>query len=188
MEDYEKYRWFFCSSGNLVIGGKNEEQNESLVKEFIGKPNTIMHTEEPGSPFCILTEKPSKRDIEETAVFTASFSQQWKSKKKKAEVHIFTGRDVKKQKHMKTGTFFVLNFKEKKVNLELKLAIQKQKLRAVPLTIKSEENLPQVILKPGNIDKIKISEILKQKLDKAGFNFKKESIEQAIPTGGFKIE
>ena len=29
--DYKKFRWFFTSSGLLVVGGKSAEQNEAVV-------------------------------------------------------------------------------------------------------------------------------------------------------------
>jgi len=38
-----------------------------------------MHTSLPGSPFMIIqTDKPTKKDLDETARFTAAFSKQWK--------------------------------------------------------------------------------------------------------------
>ena len=79
--DYEKYRWFLTSAGKLVIGGKSAEQNEEIMSRA-EKEDYIMHTSEPGSPFCVISE-PSKQELEEVAVFTACFSQQWKSGKKK---------------------------------------------------------------------------------------------------------
>ncbi|MFZ5954914.1 MAG: NFACT RNA binding domain-containing protein [Nanoarchaeota archaeon] len=184
--DYKKFRWFKTSSGKIVIGGKNEDQNEAIVKEFIGKNNIIIHTEEPGSPFCIImNEKASREDIEEASIFTASFSQQWKKKKSKAQVNIFSGKDVHKEKSMKTGTFGVNNSKRKNVELKLKIAVQDEKIRAIPLNAESEINLPEIILSPGMIPKAEVSKLIKQNLK--NYNFSLEDIEQAIPSGGFNI-
>src|SRR3989344_4927218 len=93
-KDYLKYRWFYTSSGKLVVGGKNAEQNEQLIRKLKEQKNDLLalHTTEPGSPFSfILAEvnKISEEDIKEGAIFTACFSQAWKAKKKSASVDIF---------------------------------------------------------------------------------------------------
>jgi predicted ribosome quality control (RQC) complex YloA/Tae2 family protein len=113
---WEKYRHFCTSTGRLVIGGKNAEQNEELVARFIGKQNTIMHTKEAGSPFCVITGKPAKpekTDLKETAIFCAMHSREWKRNRHDVEVHAFTGKDVYKEKSMKTGTFAVRKIRMK---------------------------------------------------------------------------
>jgi len=108
---YKHFRWFFTSSGLLVIGGKNAEQNEQIVKQ--AKPKEIvLHTKAAGSPFCNIKGKPNKRDIKEAAVFCARYSREWKKAKGKSiAVHYFKKIDVFKDKNMKTGTFGVKKFK-----------------------------------------------------------------------------
>lgn len=111
-----KFREFITSSGKKVLGGKNAEQNEELVKEFIGKSNKIFHTAAPGSPFCVIDNlKPNKEDINETAIFCASKSQDWRDNKQDVNVHAFTGKDTYKEKRMKAGMFGVKKFKIIKV-------------------------------------------------------------------------
>ena len=89
-KDYKKYRWFFTSSDNLVIGGKSAEQNEEIMKTHSESREkyVVMHTSSPGSPFTLIRE-PSKQDLIEMAIFTACFSQQWKKGSKEAELDIF---------------------------------------------------------------------------------------------------
>jgi hypothetical protein len=182
---YEKYRWFFTSSGKLVIGGKNAEQNEQIMKST-ESDDYVLHTASPGSPFCII-KNPSKKDLEETAIFTGSFSHDWKNKKKKADVHVFKGGQVKKAKNMKTGTFGVSG-KIETIRAELKLALdfQKGKLRAIPL---STAKKPIAVLTPGEMSKEKaaekIAEVIKEKLC---YPIKKEEILQAIPSDKIRIQ
>lgn len=184
-EGYEKYRWFFTSSGKLVIGGKNAEQNEQIMKSA-KSDDYVLHTASPGSPFCII-QNPSKKDLEETAIFTGSFSHDWKNKKKKADVHVFKGGQVKKAKNMKTGTFGVSG-KIETIRAELKLALdfQKGKLRAIPL---STAKKPIAVLTPGEMSKEKaaekIAEVIKEKLC---YPIKKEEILQAIPSDKIRIQ
>ncbi len=107
-----KFREFETSSGKRVLAGKNAENNEQLVNEFIGKANMILHTAAPGSPFCIIEDlKPSKKDINETAIFCARKSQDWRDNRNDVLIHVFTGKDVYKNKGMKPGMFGVRKFK-----------------------------------------------------------------------------
>jgi len=119
MVEKMKFREFFTDSGKKVLCGKNAESNEILVKQFIGKSNKIFHTAKPGSPFCIIENlKPNKKDLQETATFCASKSQDWRDNKSDVIVHVFTGKDIYKRKGMKTGMFGVKKFKVLKVKKE----------------------------------------------------------------------
>ena len=185
---YESCRCFFTSNNILVVGGKSDEQNEIVLTDFI-KPNyIIMHTSLPGSPFMIIqSDNPSKKDIEETAIYCACFSQQWKSGKRLIEVDIFKGEHIYKTKTMKTGTFGVKgNKKTIRVKPELVLVIQNGKLRAVPKT-KELEVLAEV--KQGNLTKEqaaeKISKIIK---DKFHFPVSRDEIMAAIPSGKLSVK
>lgn len=91
----------------IVLMGKNQEQNEQLVKQFKGKENIIMHTVAPGSPFCVALKKPTLKEKKQIANFCAAYSQDWRDNKKDIKVHWFTGKDIYKRKGMKTGTFGV---------------------------------------------------------------------------------
>lgn len=114
-KQYERYRVFITSSGKFVIGGKSAEQNEELVASFIGKENIILHTDMPGSPFCVILgkNKLAKSDIKEAAVFCARHSRDWKKNHKDVIVHVFTGKDAYKDRKMKAGTFGVRKIKAK---------------------------------------------------------------------------
>jgi predicted ribosome quality control (RQC) complex YloA/Tae2 family protein len=108
-----KFREFITSSGKKVLAGKNAEQNEELVKQFMEKENMIFHTAEPGSSFCIIEKiKNSKKDKKETAIFCASKSQDWRDNKEDVEVNFFSGENVYKRKNMKTGTFGVKKYRK----------------------------------------------------------------------------
>jgi len=179
IDNYEKYRWFFTSNGKVVIGGKNAEQNETIMRN-VEVDDVVMHTSSPGSPFCIV-KNPDEKDLEETAIFTACFSHEWKKGKKKAEIHIFKGDQVIKNKGMKTGTFGVMgSVKRKKVELKLALDFQKSKLRAIPLSAAKKKIM---ILIPGKLDKVqatrRILDVIKNKYN---YPISKEEVMAAIPS------
>tara|TARA_Y100000310_G_C20699553_1_gene828457 strand:- start:5460 stop:6050 length:591 start_codon:yes stop_codon:yes gene_type:complete len=190
-KDYKKYRWFYTKSGKLVVGGKSASQNDELIKSLKskGEDYIAMHTSTPGSPFAVILEETSKvksSDLKETAIFTVSFSRQWKDKKSKAQVHIFKLSQLGKTSSMKAGTWGVKGKIEKvSANLSLVLTKQKSVLRAVPeSSVKSKK---QILLRivPGKIDK---SSLLPKLAMELGEKFSQEEILSALPAGGIKIK
>lgn len=183
---YTKYRWFFTSSGKLVIGGKNSEQNEELMKEIMKSKikHVIMHTTTPGSPFTMIVDEGLvEEDLHQQAVFTACFSQEWKKGRRSTSIDIFDNKQLGKNKGMKEGTFGVLG-KVIRRNVELKLGIQVQEevIRAVPDTKGAV-----IIIKPGVIEKGKVAKMIRTKLESLGIKADREEIERALPSGGFEI-
>ena len=185
---YEHFRWFFTSDGILVVGGKSDEQNETVIKEFIRPEYVVMHTTEPGSPFMVIISKnPSKKDLDESTVVCACFSKQWKLGTKEISVDIFKGENIYKIKSMKTGTFGVKGEKKTvKIKPELVIVIQKGRARAVPKTTK-EEILAEI--KPGNLSKEEAAEKISKKIrDKYQLPISKEEIMSAIPSGNLSVK
>lgn len=185
---YERFRWFFTSTNVLVVGGKSDEQNEIALKTFLKPFYKVLHTSSPGSPFMIIqSENPNKQEIEEAAIYCASFSQDWKRDKKEIDIDIFNGEQLYKNKSMKTGTFGVKGSKKTiKVKPELVLVIQNHKLRAVP----KNTNLEVLArIKQGKLSKedaIKlISDTLKNKYH---YPFSKEEIMSAIPSDKLSVD
>jgi len=184
-KEYRKYKWFFTKSGKLVIGGKSAEQNDFLLKKIKSqnKDFIVMHTSSPGSPFSLILadkDKIKKSDLEETAIFTASFSRAWKECKQKANIDIFLSSSLTKSKSMKSGTWGVSEVLSRiSVNLELALVKQNGILRAVPpQTAKSNNVLLKIV--PGKIDKL---EMLPKLTLELGGSFSKEEILSALPSG-----
>jgi predicted ribosome quality control (RQC) complex YloA/Tae2 family protein len=112
-----KFREFITTSGKKVLAGKDEESNEELVKQ-VENNEIVFHTKEAGSPFANIKANSKdvlKEDINETSVFCAKYSKDWKKNKRDVLMHYFLGKDIFKTKDMKTGTFGVKTFKEMKV-------------------------------------------------------------------------
>jgi len=112
------YREFTTRNRTRVLAGKDAEQNEALVENFMGKKNLIFHTSKPGSPFCVILGKPKKTDKKEIAIFCAKKSHDWRDNKNDVVVHVFTGKNVYKMKGMGTGTFGVKKFKVIRIKKE----------------------------------------------------------------------
>ena len=124
LEKTKRFRNLKLPSGKAVLAGKDQETNEELITQA-EKNEDIFHTEKPGSPFCVIKnipverpfnlKQPTKEDIRKTAIYCASKSQDWRDNKSDVIVHWFLGRNVSKEKDMKTGTFRVKDFKKIKI-------------------------------------------------------------------------
>lgn len=113
-----KPREFILSTGTKIFLGKNAENNDELVGKFKGKENIILHTEKPGSPFCVVERlAPDKQDLKEAAIICASKSQDWRDNKQDVNIHLFTGKDVNKTSGMKSG-LWILKKKPKVIKVK----------------------------------------------------------------------
>jgi len=182
-ENYQTYRWFYTSSGNLVLGGKSAEQNEKLLQTILQKKEVflICHTTSPGSPFSIAISQPeklTKKELYEIAVFTASFSRAWREAKKEAQVDFFLSTSLYKNKKMPVGTWGVKEVLAR-ITVPLLLTIKKQKnvLRAIP-----PEKDSSLIITPGDIPKEEFVKKLEQL-----FPNSQQALISALPSGKFKI-
>jgi predicted ribosome quality control (RQC) complex YloA/Tae2 family protein len=119
-----KSRELTLSSGTKIFLGKDAENNDELVKEFKGKENIILHTEKPGSPFCVIEKlNPLEKEIKEAAIICAAKSQDWRDNKSDVFLHQFSGKDVKKTIFSKKGSWKLTNkpklIKAKKKDIKL---------------------------------------------------------------------
>jgi len=185
--DYKKYKWFFTSSGKLVVGGKSSLQNDELLKKVkaLKRDFLVMHTSSPGSPFCIILEdinKLTSQDKEEGTIFTGCFSRAWKLMKKTVGIDVFYLSQLYKSPVMKPGTWGVKGKVERKIaHLELVLAKQEGKLRAIPeITVKKS----LLKIKPGKIDKREMLPKLQVEMHE---HFSQEEVLSALPAGGISI-
>ena len=88
---YERFRWFRTGEGFLVLGGRNADQNEELVKKYMEPVDRFLHAQAHGAPVTVLkATEPDEaaRDVEvpatsreEAAQFAVSYSSVWKDGK-----------------------------------------------------------------------------------------------------------
>ena len=78
---FEKYNWFYTSHNNLVISGKNAQQNEEIYKR-IEKSDIYVHSDVAGSGSCIIkgdNKEIHPKSIEEAGSFVICHTKAWKS-------------------------------------------------------------------------------------------------------------
>ena len=185
--NYKKYRWFFTKSGKLVYGGKSAIQNEEIVGKLMKDKEDliVMHTKDPGSPFAIVKSpinELTQSDLDECAIWCASFSRKWREGAMSAKVDIFKKSQIKKRSNMKDGTFGVMN-KMSSIIVDLRLILTDQNdiLRAIPEESLKSDSPRYAKIVPGKITKeefaVKIAKRLKKSIT--------ETL-NALPTGKFK--
>ena len=95
---YEDFRWVHTSDGFLVIGGRDAEDNEDLVKKYLDRGDRFFHAQAHGGPATVLKATgPSESyddDVEipesskrEAAQFAVSYSSVWKDGKFAGDVY-----------------------------------------------------------------------------------------------------
>ena len=85
---YEQFRWFHTSDGFLVVGGRDADGNEALVKKYLEGNDRFFHTQAHGGPVTVLKatgpSEPSRAvdfpdaSRREAAQFAVSYSSVWK--------------------------------------------------------------------------------------------------------------
>ncbi|MFP9060396.1 ribosome rescue protein RqcH [Natrialbaceae archaeon A-chndr2] len=104
---YERFRWFRTSDDYLVIGGRNADQNEELVKKYLERGDRVLHTQAHGGPVTVLKatdpSEASSSDIEipdssveEAAQFAVSYSSVWKDGRYAGDVYMVDSDQVSK--------------------------------------------------------------------------------------------
>jgi len=94
---YEQFRWFHTSDDFLVIGGRNADQNEALVKKYLEPGDRFFHTQAHGAPATILKatgpSEPSQAvefpesTLEQAATFAVTYSSVWKEGRYAGDVY-----------------------------------------------------------------------------------------------------
>jgi predicted ribosome quality control (RQC) complex YloA/Tae2 family protein len=79
---FEQFRWFFSSDGFLVVGGRDAQSNEDIVKKYLQKKDIFFHAHVSGSPAVVIKtegKEVPETTLHEAAQFTVSYSGIWKS-------------------------------------------------------------------------------------------------------------
>ncbi|SEV86268.1 ribosome rescue protein RqcH [Natrinema salifodinae] len=104
---FDRFRWFHTSDDYLVIGGRNADQNEELVKKYLEPGDKVLHTQAHGGPVTVLkATDPSESSssdielpessIEEAAQFAVTYASVWKDGRYAGDVYAVDADQVSK--------------------------------------------------------------------------------------------
>jgi len=169
---YERFRWFYTSSGNLVICGRDAQTNSEIVSKYMDDEDLFFHVDMPGGAVVVLkVEKEiDQRSIEQAAVAAASFSRAWKEGLSYADVYYVKGEQVSKHAppgmYLPKGSFYITGKRNYlRAKLELSVGIQEtrdgMKLTAAP---PDAPFICSVRIRPGSMSKEEAAIRIKNKL------------------------
>ncbi|KAH7673059.1 Serologically defined colon cancer antigen 1, partial [Aphelenchoides avenae] len=82
---FEKFNWFVSSDGYLVIGGRDFQQNELLVKRYLRPGDLYVHADIHGSASVVIRNKSAQqhvppRTLNEAGTMAVCYSSAWEAK------------------------------------------------------------------------------------------------------------
>ncbi|WP_372912047.1 ribosome rescue protein RqcH [Salinigranum sp.] len=134
---YERFRWFETSDGFLVIGGRNADQNEDLVKKYLSKHDRFLHAQAHGGPVTVLkASRPSEPSnpvdfpestLREAAQFAVAYSSVWKDGRHAGDAYMVTPDQVSKTpesgEYLEKGGFVIRGDRTYFRDCEARLAV-----------------------------------------------------------------
>jgi predicted ribosome quality control (RQC) complex YloA/Tae2 family protein len=194
---FEAYHWFFTSSGNLVIAGKDVNGNEKVVKKHMSEKDIYIHADLYGAPSTILKVENENTDLEkdilEAAQFAVSNSRAWSNNLASGSAYWVTPLQVSKTpesgEFVRKGSWIVKGKRNYLFNLPLKLKISTIVYENTELPmicphiteIKNEKDL--IFISPGEIKREKIAKEISEILGR-----ERDEIASILPPGGSRID
>ena len=174
---FEKLRWFISSDGFLVIGGRDANSNEIVVKKYMENHDIYFHSDIHGAPSVII--KSQNKEIPETTIneaasFAASFSSAWTKGFGSQDVYWVHPDQVSKTpqsgEFVKKGAFIIRGTRNYVRAATLLMAVgvvdyEGERLMAGPLDAVKKYTDNYVIIKPGYTKKEALSREIRHKLD-----------------------
>ncbi|XP_066906354.1 ribosome quality control complex subunit NEMF homolog isoform X2 [Halyomorpha halys] len=81
---FEKFYWFISSENYLIIGGRDQKQNEIIVKRYMKAGDLYVHADVQGASSIIIKNPSGKpvppRTLDEAGLMAVCFSNAWSSK------------------------------------------------------------------------------------------------------------
>lgn len=187
-EWFEKFHWFYSSTGFLVIGGKDATSNDIVVKKHAEKGDFVFHTDMSGSPFVVIKADNKKVDDEtkkEAAQICASYSRAWKLGLGRTEVMMVKPDQVKKEHGLAKGSFIVHGKREYfSPKLEIAIGVDKEgKVIGGPLSAIKKHTKEFITVVPGKHKKSDIAKKIKHKIGGTV-----DEISRFIPSGGCEVK
>ncbi len=188
---YEKFHWFFSSENFLVIGGRDSGTNETVIKKCTDPTDIVLHTELPGSPFCVIKSEGKKigeQTIQEAGIFCAIYSRMWKLNIL-GDVFYVTPEQVSKQakagEFIQKGAFMIYGKKNfvKNIQLEMAIGIEGDHLIGGPISAVKSHTENFVIIQDGDKKPSDLAKLIHKKLGTGDL----DEIIRFLPSGNGKI-
>lgn len=198
-EWFERFRWFVTSNNKPVIAGHNASQNEVLVRRYMRDWDIFLHADIPGGSVVIMRlvkgEEPSDDDVREAAQFAASYSKAWSMGLASIDVFYVRGNQVTKEapsgEYLGRGSFMIYGNRGWVRGVELSISVgirvdevgnnRVVRLVAAPPSVIGKLASIYVTLRPGAMDRSRVSEEIRRILRREDVRITADQIINLIP-------
>ena len=196
---YEKLRWFLSSDGHLVIGGRDANSNESVVKKYLEPNDIYLHADIHGaSSTAIKLNGDELNDtlLKESGEFAASFSSAWSMGFTSQDVFWVNPDQVTKTpesgEFLAKGSFVIRGHRNYIRGARVKLAIgivdyEGKRIMAGPIESLEKHCDNYVVIKPGFTKKEAIAKKIIHKINEDDL-LTLDDIIRVLPSGKCDID
>ncbi|MGZ7049046.1 MAG: ribosome rescue protein RqcH [Methanobacterium sp.] len=191
---FEKFRWFLSSDGFLVIGGRDANTNEMVVKKYLESNDVYLHSDIHGAPSVVIKSQGKQipeSTINEAASFAASYSSAWAKGYGSQDVYWVHPDQVSKTpqsgEFVAKGAFIIRGSRNYIRAATLLIAVglvdyEGERIMAGPLDALKKHSDKYVIIKPGYTKKEALAREILKKIDEER-NFTLEDMIRVLPSG-----
>lgn len=191
---FEKFRWFVSSTGKLVIGGRDANSNENIVKKYLDNNDVYMHADIHGAPSIAIKlngEEFDEDTIKESAIFAASFSSAWSEGYSTQDVYWVNPDQVSKSpesgEYVGKGSFIIRGHRNYIRSAKLRIAVgivdyDGKRVMAGPESAVKKLTDKYVVIKPGYTKKEAMAKSILSKINEDNL-LELDDIVRVLPTG-----
>lgn len=191
---FEKLRWFLTSDGFLVVGGRDANTNETIVKKYLDSNDIYLHSDIHGAPSISIRLKGKEltdQSIKEAGIFAASYSSAWANGYSNQDVYYVSPDQVSKTpesgEYVSKGSFIIRGHRNYIRNARLELAVgivdyEGKRIMAGPIEAVNQYTDNYIALKPGHIKKEAIAKKILSKINQDDL-IEMDDIIRVLPSG-----
>ena len=196
---YEKLRWFLSSDGVLVIGGRDANTNEDIVKKYLEPKDIYLHADIHGATSTAIKLNGAELNdniIKESGEFAASFSSAWSLGFTSQDVFWVHPDQVSKTpesgEFLPKGSFVIRGHRNYIRGARVKLAVgivdyEGKRIMAGPIDALEAHCENYVVLKPGFTKKEAIAKKIINKINEDNL-LTLDDIIRVLPSGKCDID
>ena len=186
---HSRFHHFTTTEGFLVIGGKNADQNEEIVKRRAEDGDIVLHADIVGAPFTVVKsegKRVTEKAIREAAVLAACYSRAWKLGHGNVEVYWVTPSQLSKEapagEFIGKGAFMVRGKKNYlgKIALELSLGFDGHEVHVCNNDSRKRMKIAFTI-RPGDMEKEEAAKKILATMSEKGYKATLDEIKQRLP-------
>jgi predicted ribosome quality control (RQC) complex YloA/Tae2 family protein len=169
---YERYRWFFSTEGFLVIGGRDADTNEELVKKYLEPRDVFLHADVHGAPAVIVKSQGkelSEATLSEAAQFAVSYSSIWKQGLSSGRCYWVYPKQVSKTpesgEHVPKGAFVIRGERHYLESAaRLAIGVHDEKIVGGPVSAIANVAPRFVVIEPGKYNQSDLAKMILREL------------------------